>query len=37
MLMQARDAESGEAMSDRQLRDEVMTIFWPVTRRRLTR
>ena len=27
MLMQARDAETGEAMSDRQLRDEVMTIF----------
>ncbi len=27
MLMEARDAESGEAMSDEQLRDEAMTIF----------
>jgi cytochrome P450 len=27
MLMQARDAETGEGMSDRQLRDEVMTVF----------
>jgi len=27
MLMEARDAETGEAMTDRQLRDEVMTIF----------
>ena len=27
MLMDARDEETGEAMSDRQLRDEVMTIF----------
>ena len=27
MLMHARDEETGEAMSDRQLRDEVMTIF----------
>jgi cytochrome P450 len=27
MLMEARDAETGEAMDDRQLRDEVMTIF----------
>ena len=27
MLMQARDGESGEGMSARQLRDEVMTIF----------
>jgi cytochrome P450 len=27
MLLQARDADTGEGMSDRQLRDEVMTIF----------
>jgi cytochrome P450 len=27
MLLQARDADSGAGMSDRQLRDEVMTIF----------
>ncbi|HXH22943.1 MAG TPA: cytochrome P450 [Dehalococcoidia bacterium] len=27
MLLAARDQESGEGMSDRQLRDEVMTIF----------
>ena len=27
MLMQATDAETGEAMSDEQLRDEVLTIF----------
>lgn len=27
MLMDARDAQTGEAMTDRQLRDEVMTIF----------
>ena len=27
MLMQARDADTGEAMDDRQLRDEAMTIF----------
>jgi len=27
MLMQARDESTGEGMSDRQLRDEVMTIF----------
>ncbi len=27
MLLEARDAESGEGMSDRQIRDEVMTIF----------
>jgi cytochrome P450 len=27
MLIEARDAESGEAMDDRQLRDEAMTIF----------
>jgi len=27
MLIEARDEESGEAMDDRQLRDEVMTIF----------
>ena len=27
MLMQARDEKTGEAMSNRQLRDEVMTIF----------
>jgi cytochrome P450 len=27
MLMKATDAETGEAMSDQQLRDEVMTIF----------
>src|SRR3954469_1378177 len=27
MLMAARDEETGEAMDDRQLRDEVMTIF----------
>jgi cytochrome P450 len=27
MLMEARDAETGEAMDDRQLRDEAMTIF----------
>ena len=27
MLMQARDEETGEGMSDAQLRDEVMTIF----------
>ena len=27
MLMDARDEETGETMSDRQLRDEVMTIF----------
>ncbi|MFN7973295.1 MAG: cytochrome P450 [Acidobacteriota bacterium] len=27
MLMNARDEETGESMSDRQLRDEVMTIF----------
>jgi cytochrome P450 len=27
MLLQSRDAETGEAMSDRQLRDEAMTIF----------
>ena len=27
MLMEARDEESGEAMSDRQLRDEVMTVY----------
>ena len=27
MLMHARDEETGEAMNDRQLRDEVMTIF----------
>jgi cytochrome P450 len=27
MLMLARDSETGEAMSDQQLRDEVMTIF----------
>ncbi len=27
MLMETRDAETGEAMTDRQLRDEVMTIF----------
>ena len=27
MLMHARDEETGEAMTDRQLRDEVMTIF----------
>ncbi|RVU45852.1 cytochrome P450 [Lujinxingia sediminis] len=27
MLMEARDEESGEGMSDAQLRDEVMTIF----------
>ncbi len=27
MLMESRDAETGEAMDDRQLRDETMTIF----------
>jgi cytochrome P450 len=27
MLMEARDEETGEAMDDRQLRDEAMTIF----------
>ncbi|MFN2546921.1 MAG: cytochrome P450 [Myxococcales bacterium] len=27
MLMEARDADTGEAMDDRQLRDEAMTIF----------
>jgi cytochrome P450 len=27
MLMEAKDAETGESMSDEQLRDEVMTIF----------
>jgi cytochrome P450 len=27
MLLQARDEETGEGMSDKQLRDEVMTIF----------
>ena len=27
MLLQARDDESGRQMSDRQLRDEVMTLF----------
>jgi cytochrome P450 len=27
MLMEARDEETGEAMTDRQLRDEVLTIF----------
>ena len=27
MLMQARDEDTGEGMTDRQLRDEVMTIF----------
>jgi cytochrome P450 len=27
MLIEARDAETGEAMDDRQLRDEAMTIF----------
>jgi cytochrome P450 len=27
MLMESRDAETGETMDDRQLRDEVMTIF----------
>ena len=27
MLMEAKDADSGEAMTDRQLRDEAMTIF----------
>src|SRR5690606_23506539 len=27
MLLEARDEESGEGMDDRQLRDEVMTIF----------
>ena len=27
MLMEARDEETGEAMSDKQLRDEVVTIF----------
>ena len=27
MLMAARDEDTGEGMSDRQLRDEVMTIF----------
>jgi cytochrome P450 len=27
LLMDARDAETGEGMSDRQLRDEVMTLF----------
>ncbi len=27
MLVSARDAETGEGMSDRQIRDEVMTIF----------
>ena len=27
MLMEARDAETGQAMDDRQLRDEAMTIF----------
>jgi cytochrome P450 len=27
MLMEARDAETGAGMSDRQLRDEVMTLF----------
>jgi cytochrome P450 len=27
MLMQTRDEETGESMTDRQLRDEVMTIF----------
>jgi len=27
MLVEARDAETGEGMSDRQIRDEVMTIF----------
>jgi len=27
MLIESRDAESGEAMDDRQLRDEAMTIF----------
>ncbi len=27
MLMEARDEETGEGMTDRQLRDEVMTIF----------
>jgi cytochrome P450 len=27
MLMEAHDAETGQAMDDRQLRDEVMTIF----------
>jgi cytochrome P450 len=27
MLMEARDADTGEQMNDRQLRDEVMTIF----------
>ena len=32
MLMEARDEDTGEAMSDRQLRDEVMTIYPPATR-----
>ncbi len=27
MLLSARDADSGEAMSDRQLRDEILTVF----------
>jgi cytochrome P450 len=27
MLLEARDEETGESMSDRQLRDEIMTIF----------
>lgn len=27
MLMNVRDADSGEGMSDRQIRDEIMTIF----------
>ena len=33
ILMAAKDDETGSQMSDQQLRDEVMTFFWPGTNR----
>lgn len=32
MLLEARDADTGESMTDRQLRDEVMTLVFAATR-----
>jgi hypothetical protein len=38
MLLLAQDEEGdGGNMTDLQLRDEAMTIFWPATKRRPTR
>ena len=36
LLLAARDEETGEGLDDHQLRDEIMTIFSPVTKRQRT-